>query len=252
MEAIYKKQFTIQGTDVDFRQQLKLSSLFIYLQDMATEHATKLGVGRDVTQGKHGVVWVLIRARVDVVRYPIIGENIMIETWPNQPGKLEFERNFFMYDNDNNIIAKAITSWALIDFNTRKLKRSNVIEANFPISGRENAIDCQLGRLKSKGNLNTEYKKTVGYSDIDINEHLNNAKYIDYIMDCFSIEQHKEHIVNSIEIDYIHEALPGETIVLQSDLTDVRKNIIYIEGINEETGKISFKSQMKIVKSPLI
>lgn len=252
MEAIYKKQFTIQGSDVDFRQQLKLSSLFIYLQDMATEHATKLGVGRNVTQDEYGVVWVLIRARVDVIRYPKIRENITIETWPNQPGKLEFERNFFMYDDENNIIAKAMSSWVLIDFNTRKLKRSSLIESNFPPSGRENAIDCQLGKFKSKGNLNIEYKKTVGYSDIDINEHLNNAKYIDYIMDCFSLEKHKKYIVKSIEIDYVHEALPGETIVLKSDLTDVEQNVIYIEGINEGTGKTSFKSQIQIAKSSLL
>ncbi|MDD2495446.1 MAG: thioesterase [Tissierellia bacterium] len=252
MEAIYKKKYTIQGIEVDFRQQLKLSSLFIYLQDMATEHAIKLGVGRNVTQDKYGVVWVLIRSRVDVIRYPKIGENITIETWPNQPGKLEFERNFFVYDNENNIIAKSISSWVLIDFNTRKLKRSSLIEPNFPSSGRDNAIDCQLGKLKSKGSLNIEYRKTVGYSDIDVNEHLNNAKYIDYIMDCFSMEKHKKYFVKSIEIDYIHEALPGDTIILKSDLTDVDQDIIYIEGVNDNTNKTSFKSQILIARSDVL
>lgn len=252
MEAIYKKQFTIQGIDVDFRQQLKLSSFFTYLQDMATEHVAKLGAGRNVIQSVYGVVWVLIRARADVLRYPKIGENITLETWPNNPGKLEFERNFLMYDSKNNIIARAFTSWVLIDFNTRRLKRSSLIKPDFPESGRENAIDCQLGKLESKGDLSIQYKKTVGYSDIDVNEHLNNAKYVDYIMDCFSLEQHKKYIVNSIEIDYVHEAMPGETIVLKSDLTNVEQNVIYIEGINEETGKTSFKSQIKITRSPLI
>ena len=46
--------------------------------------------------------------------------------------------------------------------------------------------------------------------------------------------------------------MPGETIVLKSDLTNVEQNVIYIEGINEETGKTSFKSQIKITRSPLI
>lgn len=249
MEAIYKKQYTIQVSDIDFRQQLKLSSLFVYLQDMATEHGTMLGVGRNVIQKSYGVIWVLIRARVDVIRYPKLKENITIETWPNQPNKIEFDRNFIVYDEDNNIIAKALTQWVVIDFNTRRLKRSSLIEANFPDSGREKAIDCELGKIKSTGNLELSYKKTVGYSDIDINEHLNNAKYVDYIMDCFSIEKHKKYFVKSIEVNYIHEALPGETIILQTDYTNVGQNLVFIEGINEETKKTVFKSQIEIVKS---
>lgn len=246
MEAIYKKQYTVQVSDIDFRQQLKLSSLFGYLQDMATEHAIKLGVGRSSIQNKHEVIWVLIRVRVDIIRYPKLKEEITIETWPDQPNKIEFDRNFFIYDSNNNIIAKAVTTWVIIDFNTRKLKRSSLIEVNFPESGREKAINCELGKIKSKGNLNINYKKTVGYSDIDINEHLNNAKYIDYIMDCFSLENHKKYFVKSIEVNYIREALPGETIVLQTDLTDIEGNIVYIEGLNEETDKTVFKSQIEI------
>lgn len=249
MEAIFKKRYTVQVSDIDFRQQLKLSSLFVYLQDMATEHAIKLDVGRNVIQSKYGVIWVLIRARVDVIRYPKLKENLTIETWPDQPNKIEFDRNFIVYDEKNNIIAKAVTTWVVIDFNTRKLKRSSLIEANFPNSGREKAIDCELGKIKSKGNPQLSYKKTVGYSDIDINEHLNNAKYVDYIMDCFSLDNHKKYFVKSIEVDYIHEALPGETIILQTDYTNVDENFVFIEGINEETNKTVFKSQIEIVKS---
>lgn len=247
MEAIYKKQYTVQVNDIDFRQQLKLSSLFVYCQDMATEHANRLGVGRSIIQSKYGVIWVLIRAKVDIIRYPKLKESVTIETWPEQPNKIEFDRNFIVYDLDNNVLAKAVTTWVVIDFNTRKLKRSSLIEANFPSADRERAIDCELGKIKSKGNLKLAYKKTVGYSDIDINEHLNNAKYVDYIMDCFSIDKHKNYFIKSIEVDYVHEALPGDTIMLHTDYSDVDKNLVYIEGINEETGKTVFKSQIEII-----
>lgn len=249
MEAIHKKQYTVEVSEIDFRQQLKLSSLFVYLQDMATEHGTMLGVGRNVIQSKYGVIWVLIRAKVDIIRYPKLKERITVETWPDQPNKLEFDRNFIVYDNENKIIAKALTQWAIIDINTRRLKRSSLIETDFPESGRVKAIDCVLGRIKSEGNLQQSYKKTVGYSDIDLNEHLNNAKYVDYIMDCFSLDNHKQYFVKSIEVNYIHEALPGETIILQIDYTNVDNNIVYIEGLNEETNKTVFKSQIEIVKS---
>ena len=246
MEAIFEKKYTVQVNDIDFRQQLKLSSLFVYLQDMATEHGYRIGVGRDVLQKKYGIIWVLTRVKVDILRYPRFKEEIIIETWPEQPGKLEFNRNFIIYDKNNNIIAKAISQWVLIDFNTRKLRRSSILEEKFPESNRESAIDCNLGKIKPTGSLVLSYKKTVGYSDIDLNEHLNNAKYIDYIMDCFSIEEHKKHFIKLIEINYLHEALPGETIELYTDTTGVKNNQAYIEGINESTKLTTFKAQIII------
>jgi acyl-ACP thioesterase len=245
MEAIYRKKYTVHTSEVDFSQKLKLSALFIYFQNMGTKHAEILEVGRNELQN-YDVIWVLIRAKVDVVRYPKWNEDIFIETWPQQPKKIEFERNFIVYDSDNNIIARAITSWVIIDINSRKLKRSSLINPKFPIIERERALNCELGKIKSKGNLEEVYTKTVGYSDIDINEHLNNSRYIDYIMDCFSLEKHKNYFVKSIEIDYVHEALPGDSITLYTDLSRVNENIIYIEGINDETKINIFKSQIEI------
>jgi acyl-ACP thioesterase len=86
----------------------------------------------------------------------------------------------------------------------------------------------------------------VGYSDIDINEHLNNAKYIDYIMDCFSLKLHKKYNISSIQIDYLHEALPGEIIQLYTDTAGLKDNFVYIEGINENTSSTIFKAQITI------
>jgi medium-chain acyl-[acyl-carrier-protein] hydrolase len=244
MEAIYKKKYIVQPSETDFRRQLKLSSLFSYLQDMATEHAYNIGVGRDVLQKKYGIIWVLNRVKGEVIRYPMFKEEITIETWPEPPEKVQFNRNFLVYDKDGNIIVRAFSQWVVIDFITRKLRRSSIIEEEFPKVDRERAIDCTQGKIKPSGKLNLSYKKTVGYSDIDINEHLNNAKYIDYIMDCFSLENHKKYSVKSIDIDYMHEALPGETIQLYTDTEDAKDNLVYIEGINENTKLTTFKAQI--------
>lgn len=246
MDGIYEKKYVVQVSETDFRQRLKLSSLFIYLQDMATEHANIIGVGRDILQKKYGVVWVLTRARVDIIRYPGYKEEISIETWPDQPGKVEFNRNFLVYDKDRNIIMRALTQWVIIDFKSRRLRRSSTLEEKFPQTERESAIDCNFKRIKAKGELALNYKKTVGYSDIDINEHLNNARYVDYIMDCFTVDNHKKHFVKSIDVNYLNEALPGETIALYTDTANLINNMVYVEGINENTGSKTFIAQITL------
>lgn len=71
------------------------------------------------------------------------------------------------------------------------------------------------------------------YRDIDINKHLNNTKYLDFIMDSFSLEEHRKLKVKSIEISYSNEALLGDTIAIYKDVSEINSNILYMEGINE-------------------
>ena len=89
------------------------------------------------------------------------------------------------------------------------------------------------------------YKRTVRYSDIDINGHLNNVKYLDFIMDSFSLEEHRSLNVKSIEISYSNESLPGDTITIYKDTSRIHSNIIYMEGINQKDNLV-FKSKMEI------
>jgi len=246
MESIYRKKYTVHVNDIDFKSQLKLSSLFVYLQDMATEHAYNIGVGRDALLTKYGIIWVLNRAVVEIIRHPVFKEEITIETWPEQPDKVLFNRNFLVYDKDGNIIIKAFSQWVVIDCETRKLRRSSVLEESFPKVDRERPVSSVLNKIKPVGQLDLSYKKTVGYSDIDINEHLNNARYIDYIMDCFSMDLHKKYNARSIQIDYLHEALPGEVIQLYTDMSGIKDNFVYIEGINENTKATIFKAVLTL------
>lgn len=247
MEAIpvYQKKYHVQTNDVDFTRKLKLSSLFSYLQEIASIHADNLGVGVDRIEQK-GVGWALLRIKVDLVRYPAWNEEILIETWYPEPKKFEFERDFSITDINGNEIVKAASSWIIFDIKTRELRKRDLITNGFPQSVRERALDCKLGKIKASGKMEITYKKVIRYSDIDFNGHLNNSKYIDFIMDCFTMEDHKKYRFKSIEINYVNEALSGNTIVLLRDLSAINLGLIYFEGINEMDDKVIFKSQLEI------
>lgn len=64
-------------------------------------------------------------------------------------------------------------------------------------------------------------------------------------MDCFDVENHKKYGVKSIEINYIVEALPEDVLVLYKAVSPANKNSSYIEGTNEKSGKVVFKSQIE-------
>lgn len=246
--AVYEKSFTVGMRDVDFTGRLKLSALFGYFQEIANLHSGNLGIGFDTIMQKFGVTWALIRMRVEITRYPEMNEEIFLETWPQEPKSLEFIRDFLVRDRDGNVIVRAVSVWAIIDIHTRKLRKTKLIAGNYPPLREERALECRLGKLKPFGQLEMVYKRTIAYSDVDVNEHLNNTKYVDFIMDCFSMDSHRAYMVKTLEFNYVHEALPGDTIILYKDLTALTDGLVYVEGVNEGDQRIAFQARMEVTR----
>jgi acyl-ACP thioesterase len=246
--SILKKSYHVGWSDIDFNKKLKLSALFGYLQDAASSHAEELGVGLNKLLKEYNSTWVLIRIRVDILRHPLWNEELTVETWPKGPKKFEFERDYIVKDMNGEVIIRGVSVWLILDMETRQMKKSDTVELNYPPIHEERAIDCRLAKVKATGTLEIAYKKVISYSDIDINGHLTNSKYLDFIMDCFSVESHKKYTVASIQISYINEALPGDSIILSRDTTALNMNKVYIEGTNEKNSEPVFKAEVEVKK----
>ena len=244
IEAVYRNTYTIGYSDVDFLKCLKCSKLFEYFQDTASEDVKRLGAGVDTLAEKYSAAWILTRIRVEFARTPELNESITVATWPHPPGKLEFERDFLVCGRDGDAIIRAASTWVLIDTKTRELKRSDYIRMEYPDFIAEHALDSQPGKLRPSGKPEPVYRKVVGYSDVDFNGHINNSRYIDYIMDCFPVESHRQYMLKAIEVNYIKEAFPGDTLLLCREIPDDGDGTVYIEGVNEEDGKPCFKARI--------
>jgi Acyl-ACP thioesterase len=246
--ANLKTKYSIGLSDVDFTGTLKISALFKYFQELASAHADALGFGLDVVSANHNVTWVLVKIKVDIASLPKWNDEIEIETWPLKPKRFEFMRDYIVRDSEGNIIISAISDWVIMDITSRELRKSELIEFDMPDFKASRAIDQKLVKLRPFSEPEIAYKKTIRYSDIDINEHLTNSRYVDYIMDCFPCESHKAYRVKSIQVNFVNEALPGETINLYRDISSIDNNTLYIEGSKEESGSQIFSSVLEIVK----
>jgi medium-chain acyl-[acyl-carrier-protein] hydrolase len=87
------KNYQILVNDADFLKKLKLSAAFNFFQETAALHTNSLGIGFNTIQENFGVAWLLIRMRVDIIRYPVWNEEITVDTWHQIPRKLEFDRD---------------------------------------------------------------------------------------------------------------------------------------------------------------
>lgn len=244
--AVYTNAYRIAIGDVDFLKSMKLSAVFNAFQEIASMHADHLGLSIQAIEHNRNAAWILTRIRVEVLRRPRWNEEIDIETWPQQPKKYEFERDFIVKDTEGNVLLRAVSAWVLLDIDTRELLKSDAVSIDLPAFETNRAIACKLGKIKPSGTPERVYERVIGISDIDVNGHLNNSKYIDFIVDCFSIEQYRSYRVKSIQVNYVQEALPGDTISLFQDVSGLEAGRVYIEGRNEKDGRTIFTSELEV------
>jgi acyl-ACP thioesterase len=199
---------------VDVAKSLRVSEAFNYFQDIAGLHAYNLGAGIDHIKETYGIVWILMRLRLEVNRMPRLEEPVVIETWP-QPPQVRYDRDYVIKaGQDGELLVRAISSWILMDIETHDIVKGKVFEYACDIGESERAIDRLLRQLKAPGPLSRLDERPVRYSDIDYNLHVNNARYIDLIMDYYPLDFHLEYEVGAIEVNYINEIRPDETLVV--------------------------------------
>ena len=226
---MYKEKVLIASTDVDSNYELRLSNLFKILQLVASNHVHSLGVGHEELLA-HNLLWVLIRMEVKIFKTPLLDEEILVTTHPGEQKSFIFPRYFQIYDKKGNLIINASSMWALIDRTTRKvvLKPADLVS----IKGEERKEDMALPEKVLGDASSLVETRHLRYTDIDLNGHLNNTSYIEYIINTHDNDFYKSHRIKSIRINYDKEIRP-------TDVVDIYTNNSYPEIIKGRVGEIN-------------
>ena len=234
IQAVWEEDVFVRSYDVDSLGKLRLSSLFNFFQETAGKHATHLGAGYAVLQTL-GLFWVLSRARVRIHRLPVWGENARLTTWPKGLDGVLFLRDFQLIGDRGEPLVESSTGWLLLDSKAYKPQLPSVLPAKLPTNTRGHALEEQLRKLRPLDGLKLEYEHKVLASDLDVNHHVNNAHYIDWIMDCYPPAAMASQAVQAMQVNYVGETTYGDVVRLYRAEDDPR-GADYIEGVNSATG----------------
>ncbi|RPJ43193.1 MAG: acyl-ACP thioesterase, partial [Chloroflexi bacterium] len=83
----------------------------------------------------------------------------------------------------------------------------------------------------------------AGYSTVDIMGHVNNARYVEWISDCFSIDEYQARRPAWLQINYLNEVKPGETVTLLRGERGEQPGCWYITGMNQVSGAKAFEAE---------
>ena len=205
---IFVEELTIPTYFVDSEQKMTTPSIFLLLQEVAWKHASQYGFGFRDLQAKE-VFWVLSKIKLIVHDYPKWGDFLRIETWGKEPELLTAFRDFQGFDKVGHKFFDATSSWHILNTTNNRPQRMDDFREQFPIPEGKHAIEQKPEKLPTHENLHETNLCKVLPSDIDMNLHVNNTKYIQWVLDSFSFDFLEQHILTEIEVNFLSQAKVG-------------------------------------------
>jgi acyl-ACP thioesterase len=236
MKASWEDEYSISFYEVDSKNEVFLPVLWSFMQETAWHHADHLGVGYSDLMGQQ-YFWVLSRLSVRMEEYPRWGDRIKVKTWLTGTGRLFALRQFSIADSTGKILGTARSAWLVLDVKSRKpqkiepiFKHLRHLFDHLPPSEEPEKITAPV-QPKSKRSYE------VRYSDIDVHDHVNNIKYIEWILDSVPFEMNRTHQIYTFEVNFLAESSYGDAISVQTETLQDSPPVFLHRVSREEEGK---------------
>ena len=217
MRPIYTQKFTLDHIHTDRFGRATPAALLYFVQEAAGNHCSLLAVDARALAPKH-LFWAVTRNRVQITRLPRLGETITVETWPMPTTKVAYPRSVVAYDGQGNELFRSISLWVLMDDRTRGMILPNL--SGITVDGALTGTELTAPRAIASRPMRLQKTETVGFSLLDQNGHMNNTRYLDWVMDLLPSAFHETRPVVEFTVCYLNEAKEGDAVTLSHELDE--------------------------------
>jgi len=229
-------EFTIFSFQMDFRGNAKITSICDYLQEAAGAHAFELGFSPQDLLNK-GMFWVLYRLSIHMKKYPKGGDKLTIITWVSSMKGPFSDREFEFYNSENELIGEASTLWYAVNSITRKPQSIGDVGKSINLEMGVKKMNGKPEKLAKRNDIMSVDKFYPDYNHLDINNHINNVRYIDIIMSTIPLSKFAGSEVCSLDINYLGEPLNDQRLTINREKIDSRTD--YYSLITNENKDIA-------------
>ncbi len=209
----YTQKYFIGYSDVDKNNRCKLSKIIDMLQNIATMHSKQIGYGtKEMMTLKKG--WLLLIWRIKVLKYPVADEFIDVRTWSKAFRGLHALRCFEVYNEAEELLIVAESSWVLFDLEAQKpVKVPDEMAKAYSEIPRD-VFDVPTKKIQEGLDNNASvYEFKIQKRDIDTNNHTNNSKYIEFLQEVLPDDK----IITELEINYKKQTVYDDKLKLYYD-----------------------------------
>jgi len=240
---MYRFESKVRYSEVNSDKVLTLAALTDYLQDTCTFQSEGLGVGMDFLRERKEA-WILSSWEIVIKKMPKVCQEISVGTFPCSFKGFYGHRNFYVTDEQNEILAMANSLWVYINYETKKPARIPEVVARAYDEVLEEPIsfDWSDRKIKYEGEGKKGEPVVVHSFFIDTNEHMNNGKYImlaeEYLPKDFPVERVRAEYRNAAVLgDVLYPVVYTQenciTVVLEDELEKPYAVIQFVERSNQ-------------------
>ncbi len=241
MEKLYKhiENFKVKTYHADYRRRISPNSVLGYMEEVATNHARKLGYSYQASKEK-GFFWILRSSKYEFKRVPMLDEIVTVSTWPAGIHGLKALRRF-EFKVDQEIVGKGYHYWLMATLD----KMKPFVHKGFADKMLELPITDEdffrLNKVRIPEEMLYSYDRIIMANDLDWNNHVNNVKYASIVFNAIPKEILDKSDILSFHIDYLKECRHNDVLKIYYKVVE---DEIYVEGRIDKTSM--FKSLTKI------
>ncbi|GMH30716.1 hypothetical protein Nepgr_032559 [Nepenthes gracilis] len=234
---VFQQRFSINSYETGLHGTISIETMINHLQEGGLNHLKSIGLlgdgfGSTPEMCKRNLIWVVTQLQVLVDGYPKWGDVVQVDTRFSSLGKNAMQRSWLYRDlKTSETLARASSVWVMMHKHTRKLSKipDEVREELEPYYVYAPPVDRR--KLPKLGDNTAEYIRgglTPRLSDLDGNQHVNNVKYIGWILESVPLQLMESNELSGMTVEYKRECGMGN--VLQS-LTAVSAASVIDESI---------------------
>lgn len=214
--SVYEHEWEINFTQCTPYGLLKYVDLCNILQLTAAEHSIHGGLSFNDMQ-EHDQAWVLSRIRVEITdTLPKWMDKVIVKTWIEDLQGSRSIRNIEMYLNGKKI-AGATTYWAVFNTKLRKAEALALPHEHFEKYPDRHATEHSFSRINVTREAEKVTNRTIVLSDLDIVNHVNNVKYLEWCLDTLDARQVLKQGLKSFEMNFLRELNLNDQVTIHWD-----------------------------------
>ncbi|MGI6462458.1 MAG: acyl-[acyl-carrier-protein] thioesterase [Candidatus Scatomorpha sp.] len=222
-----EKEYAMRPTDFDKFSHIKPSAVLELFQDAAGQHSEEIGVGFEAML-ERSYLWVLTRIKFKVLYCSTSCQKVIIKTWPLVPNRFNYRREYCIENENGEKLIIGSSDWVVVHSEKRQLLSVPDLYSFSDGFHSKKMFEERIAKIQDFEAEGTPYVVTAGFSDMDTNDHVNNTKYANYVLD--AINPSKSDELEIFQIDYRKEVLQGTQLKIYHIKEE---NLITAKGQNQ-------------------
>lgn len=207
---MYTFNSRIRYSETDVDGKLTVTGITNYLQDCSTFQSEDLGLGVEFLKSRQRAWW-LSSWQIVIDRYPVLGEEVVVGTWPYDFKGMYGYRNFTIQDKLGNYLVRANSVWFFFDLAAGRPTKVQESDIRGYQTGRHEPLEMNYAprRIQIPDKFEEREPIVIAMHHIDSNRHVNNAQYIELAKELLP----EDFVIGEVRVEYKKAAVFGDVVI---------------------------------------